>query len=155
VKKFNETRDFTLMLFFFTGDAVFGTQPDDPIENQFEAFSTFLDKLRNSFSPAIEKNNIFIVPGNHDVDRRKVLQAEKEWLNNDRHGLDEIEEALNAGSPDSKQWMSRLEAYRSFLNSYGLTHLSPESPSLIWQHRWHGKEMTVKISGLNSAWSCC
>ena len=95
------------------------------------------------------------MPGNHDVDRRKVLQAEKEWLNNERHGLDEIEEALNAGSPDSKQWMSRLEAYRSFLNSYGLTHLSPESPSLIWQHRWHGKEMTVKISGLNSAWSCC
>jgi predicted MPP superfamily phosphohydrolase len=45
---------------FFTGDAVFGTQPDDPIENQFEAFSTFLDKLRNSFSPAIEKKIIFL-----------------------------------------------------------------------------------------------
>lgn len=140
---------------FFTGDAVFGNLPSDSIVDQYKAFGKFLDQLRESFSPPIEKSAIYLVPGNHDVDRSNVLEAEKEWLKNERHGIEEIENALDKNSPDCKQWMSRLMPYRNFLIEYELTHLNPDHHALIWSDSWQGNSFGVKILGMNTAWSCC
>ncbi len=140
---------------FFTGDAVFGDLSDEPIEQQYEGFGNFLDQVRNSFEPPLDKSSIFLVPGNHDVNRTNVLEAEKEWLRNDRHKLEVIETALGKNSPDCRQWMSRLGAYRGFLQKYGLDHLEPESETLIWVKELEASRIKVRIIGLNTAWSCC
>lgn len=140
---------------FFTGDAVFGDLPDDSIEQQYKEFGSFLDGLRNAFDPHLEKSSVFIVPGNHDVNRRNVLEAEKEWLRNDRQKLEVIETALGKNSPDCRQWMSRLAAYRGFLKDYGLDHLDPDSETLIWEKKLELPGIKVRILGLNTAWSCC
>src|SRR5262245_6637564 len=56
-------------LIFFTGDLVFGNVSDYPIDRQYQDGARFLDAVRNAFDPAIPKTRVFLVPGNHDVDR--------------------------------------------------------------------------------------
>lgn len=155
VEKLQKEQDFRPDAVFFTGDAVFGDLPSEPIEQQFRSFGGFLDALRSSFDPVLDKSTIYLVPGNHDVSRTNVLEAEKEWLRNDRQKLEAIEAALGKNSPDCRQWMSKLEAYRDFLSEYGLHHLQPENETLIWSKEWKREGLAIRIIGLNSSWSCC
>jgi len=50
--------------------------------------------------------------------------------------------------------MERLLNYRHFLTSYGLIHLVPNDPHLIWADAREIHGIRVGIAGLNSAWSC-
>jgi 3',5'-cyclic AMP phosphodiesterase CpdA len=57
-------------LIFFTGDAAFGQigkARGEAIVDQFREAHDFLTAVREVFTPAIEQRNLFIVPGNHDV----------------------------------------------------------------------------------------
>lgn len=155
LERAQKEENFRPDVIFFTGDAVFGNLQEDSIDAQYRAFGEFLDAVRASFDPPIPASAVYLVPGNHDVDRSNVLEAEKDWLRNDRNKLESIESALGKNTPDCKQWMSRLAPYRSFLKSYGLTHLDPDSETLIYRDEWVSGDLKVEIFGLNSAWSCC
>jgi 3',5'-cyclic AMP phosphodiesterase CpdA len=63
-------------LIFFTGDAVFGQIGKDEgksIKEQFKEAADLFENIRTSFSPEVPKENVFLVPGNHDVNRDNVL----------------------------------------------------------------------------------
>ncbi|MEO8613533.1 MAG: metallophosphoesterase [Luteolibacter sp.] len=139
---------------FFTGDAAFGSVEGEKIEQQYEAFANFLDAIRQAFTPEIDKSRIFLVPGNHDVDRTSVARSSTEWLRNPLRNEEEIISELQKNSIDCKQWMLRLGAYRNFLTAYGLHHLNPNDPHLFWTHKIDLGTHSVGITGLNSAWSC-
>lgn len=139
---------------FFTGDAAFGNDEKEDLKSQYEKFGLFLDEVRNVYEPILEKSRIFIVPGNHDVDRNKVFTSDTEWLRNPQRKAEEIINALRQRSPMSQHWMSRLTSYRQFLIDYGLDHLTPQEPNLIWSHAIQIDGASIAIVGLNSAWSC-
>src|SRR5205823_15100834 len=68
---------------FFTGDVVFGELGNEPgfsIREQFDGAAEFLDRIRGAFDFDIPRENVFIVPGNHDVNRQYVSHDQTIWL---------------------------------------------------------------------------
>ncbi|MDM8517574.1 hypothetical protein QUF76_15365 [Desulfobacterales bacterium HSG16] len=62
-------------LIFFSGDLAFGNVKNENgwnLKDQYAEVSNLLDKVICAFSSEIPKSRDFIVPGNHDVDRKKV-----------------------------------------------------------------------------------
>ncbi|MCF7673827.1 MAG: metallophosphoesterase [Akkermansiaceae bacterium] len=139
---------------FFTGDAAFGSVAGENIADQYTRFGELLDKIRNTFSPAIAKERVFIVPGNHDTDRDQVLETDTEWLRRPERTEEEIIRHLSKPTKECIHWMKRLASYQTFIREYGLHHLSPDESRLIWSHKFDCCDHTVGIAGLNSAWSC-
>ena len=83
-------------LIFFTGDAAFGhlgQEPGKAIGDQFREAHAFLEAVRKSFATEIPQRNVFLVPGNHDVNRTVITDMDTEWLSKP-HSLDVIEPAL-------------------------------------------------------------
>lgn len=139
---------------FFTGDAAFGNDEGESLKAQYANFGKFLDAVRESFDPILEKSRIFIVPGNHDVDRNEVLESDTYWLRHPDRTEKEITAEVRKNSRMCQQWMKRLGAYRQFLIDYGMDHLKPSEASLIWSQKLEIGKSSVAVVGLNSAWSC-
>lgn len=83
-----------------------------------------------------------------------MLAGEQEWLRNQGRQFDDILPAMQDNTRQWQAWMNRLSWYRHFLKSYGLTHLSPEDPHLIWADSIELHGQNIGVVGLNSAWSC-
>lgn len=136
-----------------TGDLAFGSVPNDALPDQYLLVQKFLDSLLAAFDPPISKRNLYIVPGNHDVDRNEVTAGEINWLRSGERTLSEIHDAMQKNSKQWRTWMDRFGAYRGFPRQYGLVHLSPDDPHLIWSDVQNIGQLRVGVSGFNSAWS--
>jgi len=139
---------------FFTGDAAYGATEGEKMSEQFQRVRAFLDAVRHSYEPKISVRNIYMVPGNHDVDRGEITPDQTAWLRSSDRTLSDILIAIRDGKKQWRTWMDRLAQYRNFLTSYGLLHLQPEDPHLIWADAQEVGGVRVGIAGLNSAWSC-
>jgi len=142
-------------LLFFTGDAAFGhlgSEPGKSIEEQFQEAAAFLDAVRHAFTPEIPLRDLFLVPGNHDVDRREVLEHQTEWL--DRQQLDRVLKMIHEGGREWRTYMSRLGAYLGFLKDRDLGHLLDDPGRAIWSTVREVSGLRVGLAGFNSAWSC-
>jgi predicted MPP superfamily phosphohydrolase len=141
-------------LIFFTGDAAFGELPDSPIADQLAAAGRFFEKVRKLCD--VERESVFLVPGNHDVHRGEVSSPMTEWLDARaaRNALDEVVELVRSGGRDWQSVAARLAAYRKFLEDFGYHHLLDDDERLLYgaRRRIRGHEMAV--AGLDSAWSC-
>ncbi|MCX6928389.1 MAG: metallophosphoesterase, partial [Verrucomicrobia bacterium] len=142
---------------FFTGDAAYGeigSSKGETIVEQFESAKLFFDSVRKAFEPEILAENIFLVPGNHDVNRKKVSEVDIKFLD-DSPSFEKILDWIKKANPDWRRWMERLEHYRNFLTSSGYAHLLEDKDRLIYavQREVHGTR--VGIVGLNTAWACC
>lgn len=139
---------------FFTGDVVFGVSEKETMADQYQLARNFLDAVRTAFVPEIPIRDLYIVPGNHDVDRGEVTPDQTDWLRHPDRKLPEIIRAMSDGKKQWRTWLDRLANYRNFLTSYGLLHLTPDDPHLIWGDAREVHGIRVGIAGLNSAWSC-
>lgn len=104
----------------------------------------------------IKNNRIFIVPGNHDVDRSKIGQGHIDWWYDCK---DENEIIRNLSSQDSfPKIICKLDEYFSFVREY----LDPtiqlgkfgEYICEIVDDEENSSPIKVKIVGLNSALFC-
>ena len=138
---------------FFTGDLAYGAAGLEMTE-QYKLVRDFLDSVRTAFVPEIPLRDIYLVPGNHDIDREEITPEQTEWLRDERRKLDDIVAAMRDGKKQWRTWMERLQNYKNFLISYGLLHLTPDDPHLIWTDEREIAGVRVGIAGLNSAWSC-
>src|SRR5947208_1795335 len=96
-------------LIFFTGDAAFGQigkARGEAIVDQFREAHDFLTAVREAFTPAIEQRNLFIVPGNHDVNRDRITVFETSWLEQ-LHTLDDITQMVQQAGSDWQRLLSR------------------------------------------------
>jgi hypothetical protein len=108
-------------LIFFTGDAAFGhisNQRGEAISDQFREAEDFLTGVRETFDPHVPKRNLFLVPGNHDVNRTSITSFETDWLAKP-HSLDEMELMFRDAGGDWQQLLKRLHDYEHFLATYG------------------------------------
>lgn len=138
---------------FFTGDLAYGATGIEMTE-QYKLVRDFLESVRKAFDPEIPIRDLYLVPGNHDIDREEITPEQTAWLRHEHRKLDEIIAAMNDGKKQWRSWMERLENYKNFLVSYGLTHLAPDDSHLIWADAREIAGVRIGIAGLNSAWSC-
>ena len=143
-------------LLFFTGDAAFGRigdAPEETIAGQLERFGAFLEATRTAFEPEIPLENVFLVPGNHDVDRTLVLDETTLWLDSQK-ALDPVRQLISGGGMRWASYIQRLEDYRSFLQKHGFGHLLADPDRLIYAALRRIGGWRVGVAGFNTAWSC-
>ncbi len=153
-KKLQDQHQLCPDLIFVTGDIAYGEIPGYPIEEQFQEAGTLLEEIRESFSPSIPIDNVFIVPGNHDVNRDSVTPDQTDWLDR-QTDLNRIFDLVRSHNIQWRRYMERLEEYCSFLNNFGYTHLLGNPHYLMFNSIRTISGLKVGIAGFNSAWSSC
>jgi len=142
---------------FFTGDAAFGQMGSGPGQTLTEQFATaqqFFTSVRQAFTPEIPSANLFLVPGNHDLDRTVVAEDQTFWLDSQKD-RSIINKLIEAGRPQWQRYMERLAAYREFLKTNDYSHLLDDPERLVYAAVRQAAGVTVGIGGFNTAWSCC
>jgi Predicted phosphohydrolases len=151
-KKYNLYPD----LIFFSGDLAYGCT-ESTFKSQYEEAKEFLEMIRSSF-PELNNENIFIVPGNHDVNRNRILDAHTCWLNKLRsmgrmEGSLKINELIRQKNKDFLGCMQRLDDYQCFLQDSDYRYLLQDSACLSYSTIRNINGFNIGIVGLNSAWS--
>ncbi len=142
-------------LIFFTGDAAYGqlgSERGKAIVDQFQEAHDFLTKAREAFTPMVEQRNLFLVPGNHDVNRKRIARYEKIFLQEVK-SLDEIQQVVQEAGLDWQRLLGRLEDYASCLERFGYDHLLTQRDRLIYADAREVAGVRIGIAGFNSAWS--
>jgi predicted MPP superfamily phosphohydrolase len=116
-------------LVFVTGDIAFKADPKQEYPRAVEWIEKLLAKVK------VGKDRLYLVPGNHDVDRVKAvagftLRSLYESLRGKPADLDE----LLARPNELRQLWSKLEAYAEFTQSYAISLLTPEQPFWCCEH---------------------
>jgi hypothetical protein len=112
-----------------------------------------LEGVRTAFSTDIPHENVFIVPGNHDVDRTLVTPDQTHWL---AACMDSsvVTDLIKDATIQWQRYLERLTAYREFLNRCNYNHLPGDSTRLIYGQTRVVQGAKLGIAGFNSAWSC-
>nr|VFJ47587.1 MAG: Calcineurin-like phosphoesterase [Candidatus Kentron sp. FM]VFJ48689.1 MAG: Calcineurin-like phosphoesterase [Candidatus Kentron sp. FM]VFK07584.1 MAG: Calcineurin-like phosphoesterase [Candidatus Kentron sp. FM] len=148
-------------LLLVTGDLAFGHlgEGELSLQSQFDEAALFLQEVRDAFTTPIPAERVFLVPGNHDVDRRRVLPSQTLWLDhlvNEPDPARTVNEMLRDASGDWPGIMQRLAVYKQFLGEH-YPHLlqDPEDEKhLCYAHTLDVHGHKLGIAGFNSAWSC-
>ena len=141
-------------LLFFTGDAAFGEIPTSSLIDQYGEVAVFFDSIRSAFGKEIPKEHVFVVPGNHDVNRREVSTDQTEWLDRQRD-TNTVTSIIRDNDRQWQRYMERLSDYREFLFTHGYKHLLEDPERLIYGQILQMGDVKIGIAGMNSAWSCC
>lgn len=128
---------------FVTGDVAFKADA----ASEYPAATKWLNDLVSSVGSSADK--VFIVPGNHDVDRGKVKENYTSQAAHEK--LRKIPEDVDVFLGDSGQmaniW-SKLEAYAEFAEPFGASVLTAERP--FWSEKIDTKLGKVILVGLNT-----
>jgi len=155
LQKLNKEHGLRPDLIFFTGDAAFGhlsNKRGEAMSDQFREADDFLTAARESFEPTVPKRNLFVVPGNHDVNRTRITSFETEWLAKP-HTLDEMERIIRDAGGDWQQLLKRLSDYEHFLDAYHYDHLLTGRERLIYADMREVAGVRIGVAGFNSVWS--
>lgn len=158
VRRLQDERDLSPDLLFFTGDVAFGELPESPLEQQYRAAQHLLEKLEEQCE--ISRANMFIVPGNHDVNRTRVDEPQTSWLDALLQGGGDPTSSVDTlwEKPDNvsrDRYLERLENYAAFIQRSGLQHLLQDRKRLVYTHRRQVHGVDVAVTGLNTAWTSC
>lgn len=138
-------------IIFFTGDIAEKGKDYSKAEEFFDALLDATELLKQGKNEA--KRRLFIVPGNHDVDRDKTTVLL-------RRTLDTPDEANDFFSPNSKEfrkiYFNRFHAYKKFFNRYfeGIRNINVEAHYYAEVLELNDIPIRLGIMGLNSAWFC-
>ncbi|WP_413203577.1 tetratricopeptide repeat protein [Rhodospirillum sp. A1_3_36] len=142
----------------FTGDIAQSGQ-----EKDYETASVFLDHLLGITK--LPKDRLFLVPGNHDVDRSKEEAAFKKFrskdylsLSSDALGSWLYDERAPRGctQEDLEAVLRRRDGYHAWLKAWGVSHClhggSDTRPGYRHSLTLPGFPMPLHIIGLDTAW---
>lgn len=156
LKHLYNTENLRPDLIFFTGDIAFGQIANEKgkrLSDQYILAQEFLEEVMNAFTPRIPLNNVFLVPGNHDINRDKVTGSSKVYLNQAK--ITDIEKHINDMDYDWANFMARLKDYEEFLEKNNYDHLLQDRGRLTYTAIREINNIKVGIAGFNSVWSCC
>jgi 3',5'-cyclic AMP phosphodiesterase CpdA len=129
---------------FITGDIAYAGQP-----HEYDLARRFLDELRRVTH--VPKSRLFIVPGNHDIDRSLILDEARDIL--DRLGNRQAVNELLNNSVNRAIVMEGLKNYGQFINDYLGKQLTFDSNRYYYVKERRIANKRVAILGLNSAWA--
>jgi predicted MPP superfamily phosphohydrolase len=147
-------------LIFCTGDIANGESCSSSLRDQYVQAKIFFDELLNVCGRgggSLPKDRLFIVPGNHDVNRESINSDAQctltQWAKNSHAHSAGIEQRFNDRTKEFLEAVRRLDEYAQFVKEYVPHHLD--------NYGRHCYAKTVEIDGLkvgiagfNSAWSC-
>ncbi len=147
-------------LIFCTGDIAFGETNASPLADQYKQAEDFFDSLLTACGrggPPLPKDRLFVVPGNHDVNRSSINSDAQAtltaWAGEARKHANIIDQRFNDRSKEFKDTIQRLDEYAEFVRSY-----LPHQHDTNGRHRYARvidiEGLKVGIAGFNSAWSC-
>jgi predicted MPP superfamily phosphohydrolase len=161
LQKMQQNHNLQPDFIFFTGDLAYGQLGEKTgwnIDDQYEDVDIFIEYVRTQFVPEVKKENIFIVPGNHDVNRDSILPRAEDLLDqynaNPYNSEKAVLEMIQYKTNDWKAFVRRLSNYKKFLRNTGYIHLLQDEERLIYSATREIRGIRVGIMGLNSAWSC-
>jgi predicted MPP superfamily phosphohydrolase len=129
---------------FVTGDLAWTSQP-----REYELARQFLAELRKTVG--VPPSRLFVVPGNHDVDRSAITDEARALL----RGL-RTRKAVNdlLGIEDNRATvMKRFHRYQEFANNYLVKAQHFNSIDYFYVKRLRHKGVQIAVLGLNSAWA--
>ena len=140
-------------LIFITGDIAYGAKPEcGSMEDQYVTAGIFLEGLLKECG--IAKERLFLVPGNHDVDKDGILPSTTEWLAG--RSLENVEDLLQHAALDKGEWegvSKRMMQYRVFVDDILVAgHINLDS-RFIYGKKVQVNGLQVGIAGFNTAWS--
>jgi predicted MPP superfamily phosphohydrolase len=158
LRRLRAERELAPDFLFFTGDIAFGEVPGSRLTDQYQAALELLSKLEELCR--IPRSHMFLVPGNHDVNRTRVDKAQTVWLDS---LLQEEADATLAvdqlwAKPEDvsrERYLERLENYAAFIQRAGLPHLLEDRSRLVYTHCRQVRGVDVALASLNTAWSSC
>jgi metallophosphoesterase superfamily enzyme len=133
-------------ILIITGDIAFGGKKEE-----YEIAKVFIDKIAEFCE--ISNDKIFIIPGNHDVERKKLIDEHKEWWYNFKNekelsGIINSEIVLPIIRSTTAEYFNFLQYYKNDLSDVG------RLGDYITSIPFGDKGLNVKIICLNSALFC-
>ncbi|MFT5164281.1 MAG: DNA repair exonuclease SbcCD nuclease subunit, partial [Alteromonadaceae bacterium] len=138
-----------------TGDIAFGETGADPLAEQYKlAKSFFRDVLAIC---DLNKKQLFMVPGNHDINRQAVSGAFQRGLvamaKESAKFVDGINQGYETKNKDTRDAMERLADYELFIKQYA-KHLQDIEGRCFYTKKLDINGINIGIAGFNSVWSC-
>ncbi len=148
-------------LIFCTGDLAFGAVKGDSLEAQYKHAKTFFDSLLGVCGGEegnFDKTRLFIVPGNHDVDRSCVDEWSQAGVweiadSGDEAKFLDLNQKIENEAKEITSATERLAGFRKFVTDY-LPHVTLSKSVSCFASTISVKERVIGIAGFNSAWSC-
>jgi len=146
-------------LIFCTGDIAFGEADSDSLDEQYAKSIAFFDELRavcGRNGNSLSKERLFVVPGNHDINRNSIdsqVQSNLHaWAEKSRDNSKEILKQFNDRRYLVNSALRRLAAYERFVKNY-LPHQYDENGRCRYANIVNIDGLKVGVAGFNSAWS--
>lgn len=147
-------------LIFCTGDLAFGEIGTDPLTQQYVEIAKFFDSLRSicgkSDNP-LPKERLFVVPGNHDINRKSInIDAQESLIGKAKEARKHssvINQRVADLSPEFIDNIKRLNEYVGFTKTH-LPHQYDNNGRCCYTNEIVINGIIVCITGFNSAWSC-
>lgn len=145
---------------FCTGDIAFGHSSKSSIDEQYTQAREFFDGLLDicgGHDGALSRSRLYVVPGNHDVNRDLINQDAQmtlnQWAGASNSHCQKINQRFEDKSKEFIDTIQRLENFSRFVKEY-LPHQVDHNGRLFYANEidWFG--INVGISCFNSAWSC-
>lgn len=147
-------------LVFCTGDIAFGESTASKLTEQYELASKFFDNLLavcGKKEVPLAKERLFVVPGNHDVNRKNIPELSQSALiqraAESKVWHPKINQLFEDMSQELKGILRRLDEYAQFVKDY-LPHQHDEKGRHCYAQTVEVNGLKVGIAGFNSAWSC-
>jgi predicted MPP superfamily phosphohydrolase len=148
-------------LIFCTGDIAFGETHCSPLAEQYKEAQDFFNELLKvcgQDDKPLPIERLFVVPGNHDINRNNINSDAQETLT--RWATDEaakrigtINQRFENRSTEFKDAIKRLKDYGQFINNY-LPHQTDADERHCYAQIVDINGLNVGIAGFNSAWTC-
>ena len=145
-------------MIFCTGDIAFGETSSSPLSDQYERAKRFFDELLKvcGDKTPLPKERLFVVPGNHDVNRKLVNSDSQALLQqfareSERHA-EKLSQRFADKSLEFQDAIKRLSAYGAFVSAY-LPHLEDLDGRHFYTSNISIGGEKFSITGFNSAWS--
>ncbi|MEN9865370.1 MAG: hypothetical protein RL748_960, partial [Pseudomonadota bacterium] len=147
-------------LVFCTGDIAFGETSAEKLAEQYASAKDFFTRLLavcgNKDAP-LPITRLFVVPGNHDVNRNEVDEDAQAALvlmaKDSRNNMARINSRLETKPTPFVNAMKRLEAYETFVKGF-LPHQVDKEGRCHYAQVVEVNGIKLGIGGFNSAWSC-
>ncbi|RPD39493.1 metallophosphoesterase [Chitinophaga barathri] len=132
-------------LLLLTGDVAFGGKPEE-----YKKAKEFIDGVADCCG--IGKGRIFIIPGNHDVERSRIKPGYVKWWYSFKNEQ-ELHEVLSSEDAFPKV-MATTTAYFEFIKSYMDNLAFGRYGEYVAEMPLGNDGLKLKIVGLNSAFFC-
>ena len=159
IRSFAFNQKLQVDLVFITGDLAYGEGVAGlSLDQQFTEFFKFLKPCLKSLG--VPKERVFLVPGNHDVNRKKVLKSQTNHLASFlkldyAEAVREIETMMREADNEWCAIQTRLEDYRSALDKrQHYRRLLQQEHHLHYAVSLDINGLKLGVGGFNGVWSC-